>query len=157
MQSSVLGLFRAANTFYRGHSTASLRSFIPPSQLSLPHLLLPTRTVVLLTKLKLVDNSDNSKKVKRTDQPYCIKLPKNSKVAKFGDVIKIAHLGKVYNALVVSNRKMSKYLPRYDHHNIIILNEKREPVGTRIRGPLPSVLRKNGQHSKVIAMASRFI
>jgi large subunit ribosomal protein L14 len=113
--------------------------------------------VILLTRLRLVDNSENAKRVKRTDQPYCIKLPKNSKLGKFGDIIKIAHLGKVYNAMIVSNRQMSKFLPRYDHHNIIMLNDKKEPVATRIRGPLPSKIRKNGEHSKVVAMATRFI
>ncbi len=159
--SRTVGFCRAVSSpiLPRSHSTASLqilRGFAPP-QPSTPHLLLPVRTVILLTKLKYVDNSDNSKRVKRTDQPYCIKLPKNSKVAKFGDVIKIAHLGKVHNALIVSNRKMSKRLPRYDHHNIILLNEKRDPVGTRIRGPIPSALRKNGQYSKVVAMAAKFI
>ena len=152
---SGLGLLRLSPIL---PSTASLklRGVAPTHH---PHLLLPARTVILLTKLKFVDNSENAKRVKRTDQPYCIKLPKNSKVAKFGDVIKIAHLGKVHNALIVSNRRFrtSKGLPRYDHHNIILLNDKREPVGTRIRGPIPSLLRKNGEHSKVIAMATRFI
>lgn len=160
MSVSGFGLVKAlysTGMFSRNHSTACLRSWIYPCHICTPHLLLPARTVILLTRLKYVDNSENSKKVKRTDQPYCIKLPKNNKVGKFGDVIKIAHLGKVHNALIVSNRKMSKQLPRYDHHNIILLNEKKEPVGTRIRGPVPSALRKNGQHSKVIAMASRFI
>ena len=117
-----------------------------------------SRSVILLTKLKLVDNSDNAKKVTRLDQPYCIKLPKNNKVAKFGDVIKIAHRGKVHNALIVSNRRPSKWLPRYDSNNAILLNDKLEPVGTRIFGPLPSAIRrKEGQYSKVIAIATRFI
>ena len=116
------------------------------------------RSVLLLTKLKLVDNSDNAKRVTRLDKPYCIKLPKNNKVAGFGDVIKIAHRGKVHNALIVSNRKPSKKLPRYDSHNIILLNDKLDPVGTRIIGPLPSSLRrKRGEFSKVIAMATKFI
>ena len=116
------------------------------------------RSVLLLTKLKLVDNSDNAKRVTRLDKPYCIKLPKNNKVAGFGDVIKIAHRGKVHNALIVSNRKPSKKLPRYDSHNIILLNDKLDPVGTRIIGPLPSALRrKRGEFSKVIAMATKFI
>lgn len=123
-----------------------------------PHLVLPSRSVILLTTLKLVDNSENARKAKRLDQPYCIKLPKNNKVGKFGDIIKIAHLGKVHNALLISNRRMSKRLPRYDHNHIILLNEKREPVGTRILGPVPSAIRrKEGQFSKVIAMATRFI
>lgn len=123
-----------------------------------PVQLIICRSVVLLTKLKLVDNSDNAKRVTRLDQPYCIKLPKNNKVAGFGEVIKIAHRGKVHNALIVSNRKPSKKLPRYDTHNIILLNDKLDPVGTRIIGPLPSALRKmRGEYSKVIAMATKFI
>ena len=118
----------------------------------------PRRRVGLLTKLKIVDNSENAKKVKKRDRPYCIKLPRNSRVAGFGEVITIAHLGKVYKALIVSNRKPSKRLPRYDTHNIILLNEKREPVGTRIMGPIPSVIRKRDRElSKVIAIATKFI
>lgn len=160
------GLFRAVSVsktsqiHIRAHSVVSLlplRGFPPSQPPTPPHLLLPARTVILLTKLKFVDNSENAKKVKRSDQPYCIKLPKNNKFAKFGEIIKIAHLGKVHNALIVSNRKMSKRLPRYDNHNIVLLNEKKEPVGTRIRGPIPSAIRKEGKHSKFIAMATRFI
>ncbi len=124
----------------------------------LPHSLQITRPVTLLTKLKLVDNSENAKKVTRLDQPYCIKLPGSRKSAGFGDIIKIAHRGKVHNALIVSNRKPGRKLPRYDHHNIILLNSKLEPVGTRILGPLPSALRRiEGKYSKVIALASKFI
>ena len=121
-------------------------------------LLQPRRSVGLLTRLNIVDNSVNAKKVTRLDRPYCIKLPKNSKVAGFGEVITIAHLGKVHKALIVSNRMPSKRLPRYDKHNIILLNDKLEPVGTRIMGPVPSVLRKRDRElSKVIAIASKFI
>lgn len=152
---------------FRMHSTASLgvlRGLGSPHLPGLamphtpPHLLLSVRTVILLTRLKLMDNSENARRVKRSGLPYCIKLPKNNKVGKFGDVIKIAHLGKVHNALLISNRQMSKRLPRYDHHYIVMLNDKKEPVGTRILGPVPSALRgKQGQYSKIIAMATRFI
>ncbi len=149
-------------SLFRTHSTASLQLFRgctatqPPS--SLPHLFLPFRTVILLTRLKLVDNSENAKRGKRADKPYCIKLPKNNKVGKFGDIIKVAHMGKVHNALLISNKKVSKSLPRYDHHQIILLNDKKEPVGTRILGPVPSALRKKeGQYSKFVALATRFI
>lgn len=129
------------------------------SPLSPPcYQLTPFRSIIQNTRLRFVDNSENSKKRDRLDVPYCIKLPKNNKVGKFGDIIKIAHRGKVHNAMVVSNRMPSKCLPRYDHHHIILLNEKKEPVGTRIIGPVPSALRrKEGQNSKIIAMATRFI
>ena len=135
-----------------------IRPLFPLARLQTPLHWQGSRSVVLLTRLKLVDNSENAKKVTRLDKPYCIKLPKNKKVGKFGDVIKIAHRGKVHNALIVSNRQPSKWLPRYDSSNIILLNEKLEPVGTRIIGPLPSAIRrKEGQYSKVIAIATRFI
>ena len=138
-------------------SWSSLSKPIANGLPTLPHWLC-SRSVILLTKLKLVDNSENAKKVTRLDKPYCIKLPKNNKVGKFGDVIKIAHRGKVHNALIVSNRMPSKWLPRYDSHNIILLNEKLEPVGTRILGPIPSAIRrKEGQYSKIIAIATKFI
>ena len=115
-------------------------------------------SVGLLTKVKLVDNSENAKRVTRLDRPYCIKLPKNKREAGFGERILIAHRGKIHKALIVSNRKMSKRLPRYDSWNVILLNDKLDPVGTRIMGPLPSALRKReGQFSKVIAIASKFI
>lgn len=133
---------------------SSLLHSIWPSSL----LQQPRRMVGLLTKVKLVDNSENAKKVKKLDQPYCIKLPRNSKVAGFGEIITIAHLGKVHKALIVSNRMPSKRFPRYDTHNVILLNEKLEPVGTRIMGPVPSVLRKRDRDlSKVIAIATKFI
>lgn len=134
-------------------SFSLLHSIRPPSLLQQPR-----RMVGLLTRVKLVDNSENAKKVKKLDQPYCIKLPRNSKVAGFGEMITIAHLGKVYKALIVSNRMPSKRLPRYDTHDVILLNEKLEPVGTRIMGPVPSIIRKRDRDlSKVIAIATKFI
>ena len=159
---------KLVNSFiFRSYSTVLMQ---PPLQLlnpfqirkafplSPPNQFTPFRSIIQHTRLKLVDNSENAKKRNRLDQPYCIKLPKNNRVGKFADIIKIAHRGKVYNAMVVSNRMPSKWLPRYDHHHIILLNEKREPVGTRIHGPVPSALRmKEGQNSKIIAMATRFI
>ena len=115
------------------------------------------RSVILRTRLKLVDNSYNARKVTKYDRPYCIHTPGN-RAAGFGDIIKIAHRGQVHNALIVSNRMPSKVLPRFDSHNIILLNDKLEPVGTRIVAPVPSQLRSRTRTlSKVIAIATRFI
>lgn len=138
-------------------------SFPPRHPLNVPRrlpfpLLQPQCGVQLLTRLKFVDNSENAKKVTKLDRPYCIKTPKNSKSAGFGDIITIAHRGRVHKALIVSNRRTSKRLPRYDTSNIILLDDKLEPVGTRIIGPLPSAIRsKERKFSKVIAIASKFI
>ena len=116
------------------------------------------RNVQLLTKLKYADNSENAKRTTKLDRPYCIRLPKGNKSAGFGEVIGIAHRGKVHNALIVGNRSPSKRLPRYDHWYIVLLNDNLEPVASRITIPVPSQLRllKN-KFSKVIAIANRFI
>ena len=84
-------------------------------------------------------------------------MPKNNKQAGFGDIITVAHRGKVYKALIVSNRRPSKTLPRYDHEYIVLLNDKLEPIGTRVTIPLPSQLRGLKMHSKLLAITSRFI
>lgn len=140
--------------------TALFRLATPALSLSLPRPLLEARQAVgLLTKLRFVDNCESAKRATKTDQPYCIKLPRDKKVAGFGEIITIAHRGKVHKALIVGNRKPgSKRLPCYDAHHIIMLNEKLEPVGTRIVAPIPSELRrKSGQWSKVLAIATKFI
>lgn len=117
-----------------------------------------SRHVTLLTTFKFADNSDNAKRVTKYDQPYCIKLPKNNRQAGFGDIISIAHRGKVHKALIVSHRKISKTLPRYDDEYIVLLNDKLEPVGTRVVVPLPSQLRlRKDKYSKVLAIATKFI
>ena len=111
----------------------------------------------MLTKFKFADNTENAKRVTREDRPYCIKMYKNRKQAGFGDVIGVAHRGKVYKALIVSNRKPSKTLPRYDNEYIVLLNDKLEPLGTRVTIPLPSQLRAFKKYSKLLAITQRFI
>lgn len=123
-----------------------------------PFSSLQVRSVIKLTKLYFADNSINAKKTSLTDRPYCIALPKNNKVAGFGDIIKIAHRGKVHNAMIVTNTRPSKDLPVYDKWYIVLLNEKNEPAGTRISIPLPTKMRlRKDKFSKIIAMCNRFI
>jgi ribosomal protein L14 len=117
-----------------------------------------SRNVQLLTSFKFADNSDNAKRVTSLDKPYCIGLPKGKKVAGFGEVVTIAHRGKVHKALVVSNRFPSKTLPRYDHWYIALLNNNLEPAATRLTIPIPSQFRlQKKKYSKIIAIAKRFI
>ena len=82
------------------------------------------------------------------DRPYCIKMPENRKQAGFGDIIMVAHRGKVYNALVVSNHQPSKILPRYDDEYIVLLHvdEKLEPLSARVTIPLPKQLWSFAKH-----------
>lgn len=121
-------------------------------------LLSHSRSITLLKSFEYGDNSENSKRVTKTDRPYCIGLPKNKKSHGFGQIVTIAHRGKVFKALIVSNRKTSKTLPRYDKEYIVALNDRYEPAGTRITIPIPTQLRmEKERYSKIIAIASRFI
>ena len=116
------------------------------------------RTVTKLTRVYFADNSENAKKSSLAQRPTCIGLPKNSKKAGCGDIITVAHKGKVYKALVVSNTKPSKTLPKYDRWYMVLLNEKLEPIGSRITIPLPTQLRlQKDKHSKVISIGNKFI
>ena len=48
-------------------------------------------------------------------------------------------------------------IPRYDNNNVVLLDENLAPLGTRIRGPIPNILRKQrDKYSKVLAIASKF-
>ena len=119
---------------------------------------LQVRSVIKLTKLYFADNSINAKKSSIVDRPYCIGLPKNNKTAGFGDIIKIAHRGKVHNAMIVNNTRPSKSLPVYDRWYIALLDEKNDPIGTRITIPLPTKMRlRKDKFSKIIAMCNKFI
>ena len=139
---SLSGLFH--DTWRRG------RLLIPPLQHS--------RSVVHLTRVKYADNNENSTKVTILDRPYVIAFLQSKKKGKLGDVIRIAHRGKVHRAIIVSNKYPSNKLPIYDYWYVILVNEKLEPLGTRITIPLPSVLRQGRfKNSKIMALATRYI
>ena len=98
----------------------------------------------------------------------CIKVLGGSKrrYANIGDVIKVTvkdaiprgkvKKGEVYNALVVRTRKGVRRrdgsLIRFDGNAAVILNDKLEPIGTRIFGPVTRELRSE-RFMKIISLA----
>ena len=118
-----------------------------------------TRTITKLTTFNVVDNSKLGQKTRRYKKPYLIGFYRKRKTADIGDIIKVAIQGKTTKALVVATRKpKSQAIPRYDNNNIVLLDENNAPLGTRIKGPIPAILRQQrAKFSKVIALASRFV
>ena len=111
--------------------------------------------------LKVADNSGARRLM-------CIKVLGGShrRYASIGDVIKVSvkeaiprgrvKKGEIYNAVVVRTRKGVRRsdgsLIRFDGNAAVLLNNKLEPIGTRIFGPVTRELR-NEQFMKIISLA----
>jgi len=117
--------------------------------------------IQMQSKLSAADNSG-------AREVMCIKVLGGSKrrYANIGDVIKVTikdaiprgkvKKGEVYNAVVVRTRKGVRRrdgsLIRFDGNAAVILNNKLEPVGTRIFGPVTRELRGE-RFMKIISLA----
>jgi len=117
--------------------------------------------IQMQSRLSAADNSG-------ARELMCIKVLGGSKrrYANIGDVIKVTvkdaiprgkvKKGEVYNAVVVRTRKGVRRrdgsLIRFDGNAAVILNNKLEPVGTRIFGPVTRELRGE-RFMKIISLA----
>ena len=117
------------------------------------------------TVLGVADNS-GARKV------LCIKVLGGSRkrYAQIGDVIKVAikdaiprgkvKKGDVYNALVVRTkhgvRRPDGSVIRFDGNAAVLLDNKREPIGTRVFGPVTRELRAIN-YLKIISLAPEVI
>jgi large subunit ribosomal protein L14 len=117
--------------------------------------------IQMQTYLAAADNSG-------ARQLMCIKVLGGTKrrYASVGDVIKVSikdaiprgkvKKGEVYNAVVVRTRKGVRRpdgsVIRFDGNAAVLLNNKLEPIGTRIFGPVTRELR-NENFMKIISLA----
>jgi large subunit ribosomal protein L14 len=117
--------------------------------------------IQMQTHLAAADNSG-------AKQLMCIKVLGGSRrrYASVGDVIKVSikdaiprgrvKKGEVYNAVVVRTRKGVRRpdgsVIRFDQNAAVLLNNKLEPIGTRIFGPVTRELR-NENFMKIISLA----
>lgn len=117
--------------------------------------------IQMQTVLNAADNS-GARKVQ------CIKVLGGShrRYASIGDVIKVSikdanphgkvKKGEVYNAVVVRTakgiRRADGSLIRFDTNAAVLLNNKLEPIGTRIFGPVTRELRTE-RFMKIVSLA----
>ena len=117
--------------------------------------------IQMQTMLDVADNS-GARRV------MCIKVLGGSKrrYATVGDVIKVTvkdaaprgrvKKGDLYNAVVVRTakgvRRADGALIKFDNNAAVILNNKLEPIGTRIFGPVTRELR-NERFMKIVSLA----
>ena len=110
------------------------------------------------TKLKVADNS-GARLVK------CIRVLGGKRVAAVGDIIRVSlrevlpksslKKGSVSFAVVVRTanaiRRQDGSAIRFDENAVVMLNEQKQPVGTRVFGPVTRELRAG--FMKVVSMA----
>lgn len=98
----------------------------------------------------------------------CIKVLGGSKrkYAGIGDIIKVSikdaaprgrvKKGEIYNAVIVRTakgvRRIDGSLLKFDDNAAVLLNNKYEPIGTRIFGPVTRELR-NARFMKIVSLA----
>ncbi|HHO70293.1 MAG TPA: 50S ribosomal protein L14 [Halothiobacillus sp.] len=116
----------------------------------------------------ILDSADNSGAKKL----QCIKVLGGShrRYAGIGDIIKVSvkdaiprgkvKKGDVYNAVVVRTtkgvRRPDGSLIRFDSNAAVLLNNKLEPIGTRIFGPVTRELRSD-KFMKIVSLAPEVI
>ncbi len=121
--------------------------------------------IQMQTMLEVADNS-GARKV------MCIKVLGGSKrrYASVGDIIKVSikdaapkgrvKKGDVYNAVVVRTakgvRRPDGSLIKFDDNAAVLLNNKLEPIGTRIFGPVTRELRTE-RFMKIVSLAPEVI
>src|SRR3989337_1658661 len=117
--------------------------------------------IQMQTKLDVADNSG-------AREVMCIKVIGGShrRYAGIGDISKVSikdaiprgkvKKGEVYNAIVVRTRKGVRRpdgsLIRFDTNAAVLLNNKHEPIGTRIFGPVTRELRSE-KFMKIVSLA----
>lgn len=124
----------------------------------------------MLQMQSILDVADNTGAV----SVMCIKVMRGSKsrYACIGDLIKVSikkaipkgkvKKGDVLNAVVVRTakgvRRNDGSLVKFDKNAVVLLNNKFEPIGTRIFGPVPRELRLGGDNfMKIISLAQEVI
>lgn len=113
------------------------------------------------TRLEVADNTG-------AREVMCIKVIGGSKrrYASIGDIIKVSvkeatprgrvKKGEIYNAVVVRTakgvRRQDGSLIKFDGNAAVLLNNKLEPIGTRIFGPVTRELRSE-RFMKIVSLA----
>lgn len=104
-----------------------------------------------MTRVRVVDNSAlGSTPYHRP--PRCIHVYNKSGVGKVGDQILLAIRGQKKKALIVGHRMPgSRMTPKFDSNNVVLIEDNGNPVGTRIKIPIPTSLRRReGEYSKIL-------
>lgn len=116
------------------------------------------RAIQKLTRVRVVDNSTLGNTPYHRP-PKCIHVYNKTGVGKVGDKILLAIKGEKKKALIVGHKMPGPTMtPRFDSNNVVLIEDNGNPIGTRIKTPIPHTLRRReGEFSKVLAIARNFV
>ena len=121
--------------------------------------------IINRTRLRIVDNSMLGREAELAGKRVrCIQVYKKCKpgslpIGTIGDKILVTIMGQKKRAFIVGvKQKQKAMIPRMDSNNIVLVEDNGTPTGTRIRVPIPAVLRgKTGDFTKILAIATKFV
>ena len=119
-----------------------------------------TDQVIKLTRLRVVDNSQLGRAAELAGKPArCIHVYNKKGVGTLGDKVLVAIRGQKKRAYIVGvKQKQKACVPKFDSNNIVLVEDNGTPTGTRVRVPIPSMLRgEKGEFSKILAIATKFV
>lgn len=87
---------------------------------------------------------------------------KKNSVGTLGDKVLMTILGQKKRGYIVGVvKKQKSFIPKFDTNNVVLIDDNGTPTGTRIRVPIPSMLRgkrnKHVEFTKVLALATKFV
>lgn len=115
--------------------------------------------IILLTRLRVVDNSVLGKQAMLEGKPpKCIHVYNPTGIGTIGDKVMVAIKGQKKKGYIVGVKQKQKHMvPRFDSNNIVLIDDNGNPLGTRVLVPIPSLLRGKPEFAKIIAISTRFI
>lgn len=124
--------------------------------------------VRLLTRLRVVDNSDIGKRAMMEGKPpKVIHVYNQQRVGRIGDRVMVAIKGEKKKGILVGLKQLQKTkVPKFDTNNVVLIDDNGSPLGTRIFVPIPTILRtilkektlaKGADYTKLLAISSRFV
>ncbi|XP_053608511.1 large ribosomal subunit protein uL14m [Plodia interpunctella] len=124
--------------------------------------------VRLLTRLRVVDNSEIGKRAMAEGKPPKVICVYNKKRVGFiGDRVMVAIKGQKKKGILVGMKQTQKVkVPKFDSNNVVLIDDNGTPLGTRIHVPIPTILRtilkerthsKGADYTKLLAIATRFV
>lgn len=124
--------------------------------------------VRLLTRLRVVDNSEIGKRAMMEGKPpKTIHVYNIKRVGLIGDKVLMAIKGEKKKGILVGLKQLQKRnVPKFDTNNVVLIDDNGTPLGTRIFVPIPNILRtilkektrsKGADYTKLLAIASRFV
>lgn len=122
----------------------------------------------LLSKLRVVDNSEIGKRAMMEGKPpKTIHVYNKRRVGYLGDKVMVAIKGEKRKGILVGLKQKQKVkVPKFDTNNVVLIDDAGTPLGNRIFVPIPTVLRtimkekthsKGADYTKLLAIAPRFV